>query len=197
MNITDSIGLIRSVVAVGILAVSPIAQSRDIEPVVQMGALAHAAAILEKTTGERILEVRLANAAGPAAFEAALAKGDALFYMRITVGDEATEIELTDLPPWLHDFRLQAYMRSIAKAKVPIDTAILHAEERQRAPAIDAGIAKPLSGSNAVLTYFVQTLKDGKRGLVMIDATSGAFISDPDTLYEPPTPIELARRIAP
>ena len=53
------------------------------ELVVPMGALAHAAAALEQSTGGRVLEVRLANAAGAPAFEAAIAQHDAVVYMRI------------------------------------------------------------------------------------------------------------------
>jgi uncharacterized membrane protein YkoI len=173
------------------------AHSRDSALVVPMGALAHAAAALEQATGDRILEIRLANEAGSAAFEAALADGDSLRYMRITADDESTEIQVNDLPPWLHDYKLQAYMRSIGKEKVPIGSAILRAEHRQLAPATAAGIAKPLGGTNAVLAYFVQTYKDGKRALVMVDARSGTFIANPDELYEPPTPVELARRLVP
>lgn len=47
----------------------------------------------------------------------------------------------------------EAYMRSAAKAKVVLGAAIRKAENRDHAPAVDAGIAKALSGTNAVLAY--------------------------------------------
>jgi hypothetical protein len=118
--------------------------------------------------------------------------------MRIeSPSDNVTEIKVRDLPPWLLNYHLEAYMRSIAKAEVPLDAAIVKAEARDHAPAIDAGIAKPLGGSNAVLAYFVETLKGTRRKELAVDATSGAFIANPESLYEPHTPVELARRLAP
>ncbi len=180
------------------LELSQLASARDAEPVVPMGALAHAAVILEQSTDGKVLEIRLGDAAGAPAFEAALAKDDAVLYMRIeSPSDNVTEIKVRDLPPWLLNYHLEAYLRSVAKAEVPLDAAIIKAEARDHAPAIDAGIAKPLDGSHAVLAYFVETLKGTRRNELAVDATSGAFIANPESLYEPHTPVELARRLAP
>jgi uncharacterized membrane protein YkoI len=182
----------------GALAATPPSSGRDAEPIVPTGALAHAAAALEKSTGGRVLEVRVANKAGTPAFEAAVARHDAVLYMRIEApSDNVTEIKATDLPPWLLNYHMEAYIRSISKTEVPIDQAIMKAEARDNAPAIDAGIAKPLSGTNAVLAYFVETMKGSTRHESAIDATTGAFIANPDELYEAHTPVDLARRLAP
>jgi osmotically-inducible protein OsmY len=117
--------------------------------------------------------------------------------MRVaSVGDTVTEIKVGDLPAWLVDYHLEVYMRSIDKAEVPLTDAILRAEERASAPAIGAGLAKPLSGSNAVLAYYVETMASGKRRVLAIDAKNGTFISNPESLYEPHTPVKLARRLA-
>jgi hypothetical protein len=35
------------------------------------------------------------------------------------------------------------------------------------------------------------------RGQFAVDAMTGAFIANPDELYEPHTPVDLARRLAP
>jgi len=148
------------IVLMGSLAMAPPSSGRDPELVVPMGALAQAAAALEQSTGGRVLEVRLANAGGAPAFEAAIAQHDAVVYMRIeSPGDNATEIKVRELPPWLLNYHMDAYVRSISKAQIPLDEAIVKAEARDSAPAIDAGIAKPLSGTNAVLAYFVETMK--------------------------------------
>jgi hypothetical protein len=186
-------------IVLGSLAAVPPSSGRDAQqPVVPMGALAHAAAALEQSTGGRVLEVRVANAAGPPAFEAAIARHDAVLYMRIeSPSDNVTEIKVRDLPPWLLNYHMDAYVRSISKTKVPLDQAISKAEARDNAPAIDAGIAKPLSGTNAVLAYFVQTMKGSTRHDLAVDATTGAFIANPDELYEPHTPVDLAKRLAP
>ena len=171
---------------------------RDPPPVVPMGALAHASAAFEQSTGGRVMEVRVANAPGAPAFEAAIAKGGAVLYMRIaSPSEDVTEIDVNHLPSWLVSYHMDAYIRSISKAEVPLDAAIVKAEARDHAPAVDAGIAKPLSGTNAVLAYFVETIKGSKPQQSAIDATTGAFIANPDELYEPHKPIDLARRLAP
>jgi uncharacterized membrane protein YkoI len=118
--------------------------------------------------------------------------------MRIeSPGDNVTEIKVRDLPPWLLNYHMDAYVRSVSKTKVPLDQAISKAEARDNAPAIDAGIAKPLSGINAVLAYFVQTMKGSTRHDLAVDATTGAFIANPEELYEPHTPVDVAKRLAP
>jgi uncharacterized membrane protein YkoI len=198
IRITLVAALVGVIVLTGALVPSPLARAADTEPIVPMGALTHAARALEQDTNGKILEIRLTDEAGAPAFEAAIAKDDALVYMRIeSVSDNVTEIKVRDLPPWLLNYHLEAYMRSIVKAVVPLEQAIVKAEARAHAPAIDAGVAKPLSGTNAVLAYFVETTKGKSRGQFAVDAMTGAFIENPDELYEPHTPVDLARRLAP
>ncbi len=193
---TSKAALTCAVLILSWIAASPLA-ARDPQPPVPMGALAHAAAAFEKSTGGKILEIRLADTSGPPAFEAAILKGDGILYMRIASPDNhVTRIDVTKLPPWMQNYKLEAYARSAMKAQVPIEEAIDQAEKRARAPAIDAGIAKPLSGTNAVLAYFVETMSGTHRDTLAVDATTGAFIANPDSLYEPHTPVELARRLA-
>jgi uncharacterized membrane protein YkoI len=164
-----------------------------------MGALAHAAAALEQETGGKILEIRLADQTGAPAFEAAVTENGAIAYLRIaSPSDDVTEIDVSHLPAWLQNSHLEAYRQSVAKARVPIDQAITKAEQSDHAPAVDAGVAKPLSGKNAVLAYFVETAKDSskKRDELAVDATSGALIANPQSLYESHKPAELTRRLA-
>lgn len=172
------------------------AAARDAEPLVMPRALAHAAMEMEESTGGKVLEIRLADEKGTPVFEAAIKKDDGIVYMRIeSVSDDVTEIEVADLPAWLLNYHLEAYMRSIDKAKVPLTDAIVKAEEYASAPAIGAGLAKPLSGTNAVLAYYVETIKGNRRQLTAVDAQTGAFVANPDSLYEPRTPVKLARRL--
>jgi uncharacterized membrane protein YkoI len=179
------------------LALSPSAPARNEEPVVPIGALAHATGALEEETGGRVLEIRLSDEAGVPAFEAAVAKDDGLVYVRIaSVGDDVTEIKVSDLPAWLLNYRLEAFMRSINQAELPLSEAIVRAEERASAPAIGAGIAKPLSGTNTVLAYLVETIKGKKRLAQAINAKTGQFVANAEALYEPHTPVKLARRLA-
>lgn len=70
MRIKSEAALIVGVVVIlSSLELSPLVRARDAEPVVPMGALAHAAVILEQSTGGKVLEIRLGDAAGAPAFE--------------------------------------------------------------------------------------------------------------------------------
>jgi uncharacterized membrane protein YkoI len=195
MKTVHTLSIIAIVSSIGLTGLT---LGRDSEPVVPMGALAHAAATLERQTGGRILEIRLADQTGAPAFEAALTQGGAISYLRIaSPSDDVTEIEVSHLPPWLQNYPLDAYRRSVSKARVPVDQAITKAEQTDHAPAIDAGVAEPLSGANAVLAYFVETVKDSKkRDELAVDATSGAMIANPQSLYASHKPVELTRRLA-
>src|ERR1700722_19022741 len=175
-----------------------LAQSRDAETVVPIGALAHAADVFQEETGGKVLEIRLADTAGAAGFEAAILKNGGVLYMRIgSPAAHVTEIDVKDLPPWLLNYHLEAYARSAVRAQVPIQEAIAKAEKRNDAPAIDAGIAKPLGGDNAVLAYFVETLNGSRRGGHAPDWPTAVFTEKPQSLFETHTPVELARRLAP
>ncbi len=186
-----------AIAMLGQLALGAWVLARGVEQNMPPRALAHATTELEKVTGGKVLEIRVADEKGAPAFEAALAKDNAIIYMRIAaVGDQVTHIKVSELPQWLLDYHLEAYMRSIDKADVPLADAIVKAEELAAAPAIGAGIAKPLSATNPMLAYYVETIKGNKRLVAAIDATSGAFIEHPESLFEPHTPVNLARRLA-
>lgn len=196
MYVIDSITTRFFLVALISFGLIPLTWGRDAEPV-PMGALAHAAATLENATHAKILEIRLADERGAPAFEAALTMDGTVLYMRIaSPSDGITEIDVNHLPHWLQNYKLETYQRSLSKAQVPIEQAISKAEKNDNAPAVDAGLAKPLDGSNAVLAYFVETSKNGKRDELAVDATTGAMIANPQSLYEARRPVELARRLA-
>jgi len=186
------------VLLLGPLVLYGLAQSHVAGMVVPIGALAHAAEVFQEDTGGKVLEIRLADIVGAPGFEAALLKNGGILYMRIASPDaHVTEIDVKSLPPWLLNYPLEAYSRSAVRAQVPIQVAIAKAEKRNDAPAIDAGIAKPLGGDNAVLAYFVETLNGSRREDLAVDATTGVFIENPQSLFETHTPVELARRLAP
>jgi uncharacterized membrane protein YkoI len=188
--------MLASIAVLG-LALSPV-QAKDETPALPMGALAHAAQAMEQDSGGKVLEIRLVDEKGEPAFEAAVAQADTVIYLRVTsVSDTVTHISIRELPPWLQNAGLEAYLKSAALAKVPLVDAISKAEAEAKAPAIGAGIAKPLSGGNSVLAYYVEALKGSKRRLLAVDAKTGALIANPETLYENWTPVKLARRLAP
>lgn len=190
-------GCLLAILAAMLGQLAPTERALAQQPIVAPRALAHATMALEANTGGKVLEIRLADEKGEPAFEAALSKDDSVVYMRIkSVSDDVTEIAVSELPPWLAKVHLEDYMRGVAAAKVPLADAIVKAEELAAAPAIGAGIAKPLSGTHPVLAYYVEMMKGDQRIVSAIDAQSGAFIAHPESLYKPYTPVKLMRRLA-
>jgi uncharacterized membrane protein YkoI len=186
-----------SMIAVLLLAtvVARAADGRD-ELALPMESLAHATEEVERATNGRVLEIRLVDEKGDPVFEAAVVQNDSIIYLRTaSVTDAVTEIAVSELPAWLLNYKMQAYMSSIARAEVPLVEAILKAEKKAQAPAIGAGIAKPLTGGNAVLAYYIETSKRGKPALLAVDALTGAMIANPEAIYEHWTPVKLLRRL--
>jgi hypothetical protein len=170
--------------------------SRGAVPGLHEGSLRQAVQALEHSTGGKVLEIRLSDEPGEIAFDAVLAKGEDLLDMHIASGSDAvTSIDIAQLPEWMVGRKLSEYMRSIYKAKLPLADAIGIAERKAKEPAVGAGLAKPLSGSNAVLAYNVEVMKNQKRERIAIDAITGAPIANPDQLYEDWSPVKLARRL--
>jgi hypothetical protein len=55
--------------------------------------------------------------------------------MRIEApSDNVTEIKARDLPAWLLNYHMEAWIRSISKAQVPLDAAIRTAENEITRP---------------------------------------------------------------
>ncbi|HZZ15825.1 MAG TPA: PepSY domain-containing protein [Candidatus Sulfotelmatobacter sp.] len=179
-----------------LLFTAGVAISQQHEPGVSDDSLNHAVQMLERKTGGKVLEVRLSDEPGNPSFDAVIVKGDDLLYMHIAAPNDAiTSIEIKQLPEWMVGRKLTAYMKSIRQAKVPLAQAITIGERMANKPAIGAGLAAPLSGSNAVLAYNIEVMKAGKRERIAIDAITGAPIANPDELYVEWTPVKLLRRI--
>jgi hypothetical protein len=156
--------------------------------------LAKAVDALEAATGGKVLEIRSVDEKGHERFESVVAKPDQIIYMAVDpVTESVTKIAIKELPAWMLNWKLTEYVSSIEKATVPLAKAITNAEAMAGAPAIGAGLAKPLSGTNQVLAYYIELLKGGKPRLIAIDATSAAKIANPEVLYESWTPVRLVR----
>jgi uncharacterized membrane protein YkoI len=179
-----------------IISVLQPTMSRGADTGLHEGALSQAVQALEHSTGGKVLEIRLADEPGEISFDAVIAKGEELLDMHVAaVNDAVTSIDIAQLPEWMVGRKLTAYMRSVNKAKVPLADAIGVAERKAKAPAVGAGLATPLSASNAVLAYNVEVMKGQKRERIALDATTGAPIANPGQLYEEWSPVKLARRL--
>jgi uncharacterized membrane protein YkoI len=140
--------------------------------------LSKAVDALQAATGGKVLEIRFVDEKGHERFESVVAKPDQVIYMAVDpVTENVTKIAIKELPAWMLNWKLTAYVKSIEKATVPLAKAITEAEAMTVAPAIGGGIAKPLTGANQVLVYNVELLAHGKRERVAIDATTGAKVA--------------------
>jgi uncharacterized membrane protein YkoI len=156
--------------------------------------LPKAVSALEDSTGGKVLEIRFVDEVGHERFESVVAQPAEVIYMAVNpVNEDVTKIAVKELPTWMLNWKLTEYVKSIDKAKVPLTKAVAVAEALARAPAIGAGLAKPLTGTNQVLAYNIELLAGGKRQRIAIDATNGARIANPEELYESWTPVKLLR----
>ena len=156
----------------------------------------------EKFSGGRVLEIRFRTHHGVPGFDAVVAKNRAFSHLRIDIpSNRVAVIAETEIPAWMASWVLKADARSLEKARLHLADAVLKAEEIADAPAVDAGIAKPLTGDNAVLAYDVEVIRNNRPERVVIDAVTGLKIADPDQLLEGWTPEqalhESLKKVAP
>ncbi|MDB5418001.1 MAG: hypothetical protein JWP50_1420 [Phenylobacterium sp.] len=194
--------LITTAAAAGLLAAGPWTPVRaqpavaapDASPwkLVNRQSLPLAIAAVEAFGGGRVLEIRFGVPHGVPGFDAVVAKAGAFGRVRIDLpSNRATVIADTEVPAWMASWVLKADASSLSKAKLRLADAVLMAEKMTGAPAVDAGIAKPLSGGNAVLAYDVEVIRGGRPERVVIDAVTSQRIADPQPLLEGWTPEQV------
>lgn len=150
--------------------------------------LSDAVARIEGATAGRVLEIRWLHGPGHG-FEAVLAKQDGVEYIRLNpLRDTLVTLRAEEIPQWMLPWKVRQDLRNIAYATVPLATAIHTAEDATRSIAVDAGLAKPLSGENSVLAYQIEVLRGGKPDRVAVDAVTGERIDDPDEVLDTWTP---------
>jgi hypothetical protein len=154
--------------------------------------LTDAIAAIEQASGGKVLEIRFNYRPGVVGYDAVVAKNAVISHVHIAAAPphKVVAIAETDRPAWMVNWILKADMRSIQQAKLPLTDAVAKAEQIAGAPAVDAGLAKPLTGDNAVLAYNVEVIKDGKPRRIVIDAMTGDSIANPDSLLDTWSPEE-------
>jgi uncharacterized membrane protein YkoI len=80
------------------------------------------------------------------------------------------------------DWEHQRDLTSFAKATTPLSTAIATVEQLAGTPAVNAGLATPLTPDNDVLAYNIEIVKDGRVERVAVDATTDQVIADPSAI---------------
>jgi uncharacterized membrane protein YkoI len=146
---------------------------------------------IEAATGGKVLEIRWGMAAdGTLVWQAVVAKGDTISRMTIGADGRAMVVAETDVPEWTAEWTLRADKTSIQRAKVPLADAVAMAARMTGGIPVDAGVAKPLTGTNAVLAYNIEVIVDGRPQRVVIDAVTGQKIADPQSLLDAWSPEE-------
>ena len=145
--------------------------------------LENAAAQIEGRTGGRVMEVRFHDETGHPAYIAVIAKSGAIDAVRMDgVSGQITRMANTRVPDWALSWERRADVHSARQATVPLSSAIVTAENAARGPAIEAGLAKPLTANNQVLAYNVEVVMRGRPELIAVDANTNEVIANPNSL---------------
>src|SRR5579883_627882 len=145
--------------------------------------LENAAAQIEGKTGGRVMDIRFYDETGHPTYMAVIAKGGVVDTVRLDgVNGRITRVSGAMVPDWAMSWERRADVNSARQATVPLASAIITAENAARAPAIEAGLAKPLTAQNSVLAYNVEVLMHGRPELVAVDANTNEIIANPNAL---------------
>jgi uncharacterized membrane protein YkoI len=139
--------------------------------------------------GGRVLEVRFGAHGNVPGYDAVVAKDGAFSHLSVDIpANVVTVIKEAEIPAWMASWVLKADAKSLDHAKLHLADGVAKAEDIADAPAVDAGIAAPLSGENAVLAYNVELIKNSGPARVVIDAVTGQPIANPDAIVDTWTP---------
>lgn len=182
---TATAGLLLAGHGTPVLAQSAGAASESPFKLVNKQTLPLAILAAEKFSGGKAMEIRFRVRQGVPGFDAVTARAGGFSRVRFEIpSSNVAAIGETDVPAWMSDWVLKADAKSLAQAKLSLAQGVMKAEEVAQAPAVDAGIAAPLSASNAVLGYNVQVVQGDRAQRLVIDAMTGQPIEDPDQFME-------------
>ena len=145
--------------------------------------LENAAAQIEGRTGGRVMDIRFYDETGHPAYMAVIAKSGAVDTVRMDgTSGQITRVSGSRVPDWAMSRERRADVESARQTTVPLSSAIVTAENAARGPAIEAGLAKPLTAENGVLAYNIEVLTYGRPELIAVDANTNEVIANPNSL---------------
>jgi hypothetical protein len=143
----------------------------------------------ETFSGGQVLEIRFRGRHGVQGFDAVVAKSGSFSRVQVDLpSNRVGVIAETEIPAWMANYTLKADVRSLQKTKLRLADAVRTAEQITNSPAVDAAIARPLSGGGPVVAYDVEVIRDNRPERVVIDANTGRRIADPQPLLQNWTP---------
>jgi len=160
------------------------------EPLSAMGnldpasaSLPTAIATIEAKTGGKVMDIRFVDAGGAPVYEAVVVTPGNVSLARLDVGTGVVSgFDHGQVSDQSYDWEHQRDLRSFAKATTPLSTAVATVEQIAGAPAVNAGLAAPLTPDNDVLAYNIEIVKYGRVHRVAVDATTDQVIADPSAL---------------
>jgi uncharacterized membrane protein YkoI len=147
--------------------------------------LVNAIALIEQSTGGKVIDVRFSNTNDMPGYNVVLVKAAQVQFFRFEERSKhVVELDASSKPVYMLDWRGKSDVHFALQAQVSLSTAIQTAEQSQPgAPAMAAGIARSASNpSSEVHAYNVLLNRGGSLKRAAIDSATGEVISDPSAL---------------
>jgi len=147
--------------------------------------LVNAIAVIEQSTGGKVIDIRYSSTNGMPGYNVVLVKGTQVQFFHIEERSKhVVELDASSKPVYMLNWRGKADVRFAQTAQVSLSTAIQAAEQSQPgAPAMAAGIARSASNPESeVHAYNVLLNRGGSVKRVAIDSATGQVIADPSAL---------------
>lgn len=147
--------------------------------------LVNAIALVEQSTGGKVIDIRFSSPNGMPVYNAVVVKGSQVqFFHAEELSKHVVELDASSKPVYMLNWRGKADVHFAQHAQVSLSAAIKTAEESQNgAPAMAAGIARSASNPDSdVHAYNVLLNRAGSVKRVAVDSSTGQVISDPSAL---------------
>jgi uncharacterized membrane protein YkoI len=145
--------------------------------------LPDAIAAIEAKTGGKVMNIRFTDAGGAPVYEAVVLTPGNVGTARLDARTGGVSgFDHNQVSDQSYDWEHQRDLRSFAKATTPLSTAIETVQQLAGTPAVNAGLAAPLTPDNDVLAYNIEIVKDGRVERVAVDATTDQVIADPSAM---------------
>lgn len=147
--------------------------------------LVNAIAVIEQSTGGKVIDIRFSKANGMPGYNVVLVKAAQVQFFHFEEGSKhVVELDASSKPIYMLNWRGKSDVHFAQQAQVPLSAAIQTAEQSQPgAPAMAAGIARSASNPDSdVHAYNVLLNRAGSVKRIAVDSATGQVISDPSML---------------
>ena len=149
--------------------------------------LVNAIALIEQSTGGKVIDIRFSSPNGMPVYNAVVVKGGQVqFFHAEELSKKIVELDASSKPVYMLNWRGKSDVQFAQHAKVSLSAAIQTAEQSQNgAPAMAAGIARSASNPESeVQAYNVLLNRAGSAKRIAVDIATGEVIADPSALSQ-------------